>query len=367
MMEPNTDRKQWYAIAGLLGGGLVLTAVLCAVVMRPIVVPQSPAPDPVVVADDGSKHYGGWVKDDVEIAANLNPARTLQFAATPAGQVVRGDEDVFLWQAVRKVNNRGPPWYPNVNQEDVGCCVGCGWKHAADVAQAIQILSGVPAEWKPIAVESIYGASRVEVGGGRIRGDGSVGAWARSAVERFGTLPMEQHPGHDLREFSPARCREWGRKGIPDALEPTARNHVIKGCALVKSWEDVKRSIQQGYPVPVCSDQGFAMQRDRDGFCRPSGSWMHCMVFIGVRKGLREGAFCLNSWGDQAHGGSVWPNDAPAAGFWVDAKTVDRMVKQGDSFAVADIAGFPARNLPDWNFIKAPVRPAGRDAFALAW
>lgn len=316
---------------------------------------------PFVGVEDGSKRPTyGWVKDPQVIEANLNPAITGQFADTPAGKAVMGDDDVFLWQAVRKVNNRGPPWYPAVDQKDVGCCVGCGWKHAADICQAMQIVGGTRAEWKPLSVEVIYGGSRVEIGRGQIRGDGSVGAWAAKWVGQYGVAPMEKFGSVDLSTFSPARAREFGRTGVPADIEDAAKLHPVKAAALVKSWADVKRAIQQGYPVAVCSDQGFSMTRDRDGFARASGSWAHCMCICGVRKGPREGGFILNSWGDTAHTGPVWPADAPVAGFWADAAVIDRMVRQGDSFALADLQGFPARPVPlDWGFGRAePARPA---------
>ena len=105
------------------------------------------APSPVVVVMQDAPPAvdytptTGWVPDAGVIADNLNPAWTAQFDATPAGMAALGDEDVFLWQAVRKVTGKPLPWYPNVNQESVGCCVGCGWKHCADVCQAFQILS----------------------------------------------------------------------------------------------------------------------------------------------------------------------------------------------------------------------------------
>jgi hypothetical protein len=55
----------------------------------------------------------------------------------------------------------------------------------------------------------------------------------------------------------------------------------------------------------------------------------------------------------------------PVAGFWADASVIDRMVKQGDSFALADVAGFPARKvLPDW-FVEVRPQRAPRDLFAL--
>jgi hypothetical protein len=306
-------------------------------------------------------HYpGGWVRDAETIAANLDESKTLHFKATPAGKAVLGDEDVFLYRAVRKVNNKGPPWYPNVNQQSVGCCVGCGWKHSADVVQAVQIAAGQAGTWKPLSVEVIYGLSRVEIGGGRIRGDGSVGAWARDAAMKYGMAPMQPYDSVDLSTFSPSRARDFGRKGVPPEIEAIAKEHPVKSCALVTSWADVKRAIQQGYPVAVCSDVGYTMQRDQTGRCRPSGTWNHCMSIIAVRNGaagVPEGGFILNSWGDDAHTGPTWPADAPLAGFWADSSAIERMVKEGDSFALSGLQGFPARKL-DWN-VRVPAARGG--------
>lgn len=375
-MKEVTDKTQTKWLIALSVGMVLCLGVVIGLTKRPAVVvvnpptPNTAASGPEIIAkfasfkaNDGAEYGTGWQRDEQTIAASLADDAS-HFDKTPAGKAVMGDEDVYGWRAVQKVNNRGPPWYPNTNQKDLGSCVGNGFSHAIDTLLAIQILAGQAAEWKQTAVESVYGGSRVEIGGGRIRGDGSVGAWAKQSVEKIGTLAMEKHDGVDLTEYSVARVREWGKNGIPDKLEPKAREHIVKGGALVKSWADVKRSIQQGYPVPVCSDQGFTMERDKDGFCKPSGKWMHCMALIGVRGGARPGAFCLNSWGDNAHTGPVWPADAPVAGFWIDADVVDRMVRQGDSFALADANGFPARKLPDF-FIVQPQQKwfaASRDA-----
>lgn len=312
----------------------------------------------------------GWHADAEAIAANRDPARTVQFDSTPAGRAALGDGDTFLWRHVRRAAGRGSPWYPNVNQQSVGCCVGCGWKHCADVCQASAIAAGASFEWRPVSVEVIYGGSRVDVGGGRISGDGSVGAWAKEYVSaRAGIAAMQKYASADLSEFSPARAREFGRRGVPPDIAAAAKEHPVKGCALVKSWADVKRAVQQGYPVAVCSDQGFTMERDATGRCRPQGVWPHCMALIAVRTGANEGAFLLNSWGDSAHTGQVWPPDMPVAGFWADAVVIDRMVKQGDSFALSDVTGFPARKL-DWIVRAEPT--SRRFAFhksevALSW
>jgi hypothetical protein len=319
------------------------------------------ADKPLVATFAGySRPTHGWVKDADVIAENLDPLVTEHFVNTPAGKAVMGDEDVFLWRSIRKVANKGPPWYSNIDQGQVGCCVGAGNKHAADLCLAGAILSGGAFEWKPVSVEVIYGGSRVEIGNGKIRGDGSVGAWAARWLKEYGVVPMESVAGVDLSNYSPARAREYGSRGVPKAVEDVARKFPVKGVALVKTWADVKRAMGQSYPVAVCSDQGFTMQRDSTGSCRASGTWNHCMCIAGYRKlpnGTEQG-FILNSWGDHAHGGPVDPPDAPMCGFWADSRTIEGMVRQGDSFALADIVGFPARKIPiDW-FIKADVAPA---------
>jgi hypothetical protein len=306
----------------------------------------------------------GWIQNEDVIAENRDPAKTLHFVNTPAGKVAQGDEDVFLYRAVRKAVGKAAPWYPNVNQESVGCCVGCGFKHGCDVVQATAIAAGQRFEWKAASVEVIYSISRIDVGRGQIRGDGSMGAWAAAGLKEVGALaPMEVIGSTDLSKFSPSRAREWGSRGVPAEVKAVAKGHPVKGAALVTSAVDVKRALQQGYPVAVCSNVGFNNRdgsvgtRDAQGFCVPRGTWNHCMLFLAWRNGNRPGALCLNSWGDRAHGGPVWPDDMPVAAFWIDESTVDRMVKQGDSFALADVAGFPARRvIPDWFVEQRPER-----------
>lgn len=383
---PAAPQTWWQAYRPLIIW--VVLTVVSSLLSALLGVQMAPTPPPTFVEvekyvpmpDAASAEYAptqGWVRDDVQIAANLDDAKTLHFAQTPAGKAVMGDDDVFLWQAVRKVNNKGPPFYPNVNQQSVGCCVGCGFKHAADVVQAVQIVGGSKEQWKPLSVECIYGASRIDIGRGQISGDGSLGRWAADAVQKVGAAPMEKIGSIDLTTFSPARAREYGRSGVPADVKAVAKEHPVKGAALVTSWADAKRAIGQGYPVAICSDQGFTMQRDATGRCRPQGQWNHCMALLGVRAakdGRDEGGYILNSWGDSAHTGPVWPADAPVAGFWADAAVIDRMLKQSDSFALSGFTGFPSRRIPlNWDVRAVPPQPRDRartivgTSFALAW
>lgn len=77
------------------------------------------------------------------------------------------------------------------------------------------------------------------------------------------------------------------------------------------------------------------------------------MAGIGVRHGRRPGGLIWNSWGPSSNSGPHYPDDMPppfrGSTFWVDADVLERMLRQGDSFAMSAYDGFPARLLPeDW-------------------
>src|SRR5581483_8303267 len=246
----------------------------------------------------------GWVYLPLEIQTVLCALPRPLFADTAAHLLAAPIEgDVFLWDACKRVTGGQLPAH---DQDGVGCCVGEGFSSAVEYLQCVEIaLAGEAAEYAPISSEAVYALSRVEVGGGRIGGDGSTGAWAAKAVHDYGVLPRRAVGGYDLTHFDPRRARDWGRRGLPDDLEPEARKHLVRTVSLVRTFDEARAAIANGYPVAVCSDQGFTMERDRDGFCAPHGSWGHCMCFIGATSGRRPGLCCLQSWGPDVPGGPI--------------------------------------------------------------
>jgi hypothetical protein len=205
-------------------------------------------------------------------------------------------------------------------------------------------------EWRGgTATEAIYALSRVEVGKGRLGGgDGSIGSWAAEAVQKWGTLRRMKYLTVDLSTYSGSRAKAWGmpRAGLPDELEPLAREHPVQAASLVTSYEQARDAIANGYPVAVCSNQGFTESRDAEGFARASGSWAHCMAFLAVDDNAkRPGLLCQNSWGPDWIRGPVRHNQPPGS-FWVDAATANRMLSRDpDSFAVSGFVGFPVQSL----------------------
>lgn len=343
----------------------VLTAVLAAwpkaiitvETVKEVEVKRADLPQLVLTA--------GWIKDPEEVERVRSVNGLPNFGDTPAGKAALAtDGDVYLWDAAKEVTG---DVLPARNQLQVGSCVSFGTAAAVEHLICVQIVeakraSRPPPEFKALCQEVIYGGSRVEIGGGRISGDGSVGAWAAQFIAQYGVVPREKIEGYDLTAYSETLCRQFGRSGVPAKLEAVAKQSPVKGTALVSSAAEAEKAIRQGYPLAVCSDQGFTYQRDRDGFCNPSGMWNHCMAIVGVKGGSRPGFFVLNSWGPTAHTGPRFPADAPVGGFWADRAVVERMLKQGDSWAFSDAVGFPSREL-DY-FIRAEPKPP--TAFASA-
>lgn len=286
-------------------------------------------------------HGFGWVHRPENIAAIRAALPQPDFAATEAGRAeYSGPEDVFLWDACRHVTG---DLLPPRDQGSVGACVGFGTASAIEHLLCVQIAAGQGGTFRDLAPEIIYAGSRHEIGNDAIRGDGSVGAWAARFVHDYGVLPRDRYRNLDLTRYNERLCRSLGRTGVPDHLEPITRQHPVRTIANVRSFDECRAAIRNGYPLIVCSDQGFLLDRDAEGFAIPHGTWMHCFAIVGICGGERPGAFLLNSWGASAHAGPRGRGSPSPAGFWVDAAVVDRMLRQGDSWAFSQVQGFPAR------------------------
>lgn len=298
-----------------------------------------PAPpkddDPVIFTQ-------GWIDDPDAVAQVVAGMPIKSFLDTPAGRSETEPEQVFLWDAARKATG---DVLPARNQGSVGSCVAFGCVCAVEYLQCVQIANGQPSEFKALAQEVVYGGSRVEIGGGRIRGDGSVGGWAARWCSEYGVVARGRHGEHNLERYDESLCRQYGAKGVPADLEPIAKQRPVKNTAPIRSAAECRKALASGYPVSVASSQGFVMKRDSEGFCKASGTWMHQMAILGYQNGSRPGFWIQNSWGPSAHTGPKGAGSPPEGGFWAEASVVDRMLRQGDSWAFSDVVGFPKRKL----------------------
>ena len=377
-MSDGPKKNTFYLVTGVWLSFLTIAVVY--VIFRPA---DDVEPDPV--ADDGIRRYvGGWNADPAAVEAVRGTLPDPWFSGTPAFKAFRGNDSgtVIHSDVVKMVLGRH---LPARDQGSVGSCVSFGTCSAIEYLILLQIAAALPQpppiEYRNLVQEAMYGLSRVEIGGGKIRGDGSVTAWAGEAARKYGVIPRGHHGPLDLNLYSESRCREWGKKGLPDDLEPVAKLSPVKGITFAKTAAEVDRAIRQGYTVAVGSGIGFGnsgpYRRDKDGFLKQSGQWGHCMAVIGVRDD-RKGFLFLNSWGDDWVSGPTGGMDIPPGSFWVDWKTADKMFAEGDCVIFSDAVGFPAKDpLDDWlivaprNFavgISVPVKGGDPcDAFALAY
>jgi hypothetical protein len=290
----------------------------------------------------------GWVNDPVEVQAVVATLPFKDFGDTPAAGFAADQlpDHAYLWDFAREVT--GDLLVPQ-NQLDVGSCVAMGCERAVNYTLCAEIANGFAYEHAYMVQEAIYGLSRVEIGNKKLgRGDGSIGAWAADAVKKYGVIKRGVYLNgkYDLTKYSTSRCRDWGWSGLPDDLEPEAKMYPVKEIVPVKNWLDAKKALVQGYGISVASDQGFSMKRDSNGVSKASGSWAHQMCICGYAtiNGEEYGRID-NSWGKDAHTGPTGPGNPGPEGFYAHWKTIERMLKQDDSFAYAGVTGFPLRKL----------------------
>ncbi len=259
----------------------------------------------------------------------------------------------LLWPFFEKVS--GAPLKPH-NQE-TGDCVAQAYGMGVDILTAIQIAKrNSPQRWvAKSSTEIIYAGSRIEIGkqryNMRMGGAGSYGYLAAEFIKSYGVLLRQPYGSWDFTHYSGDVADTLGYKGVPNELEPLCKLHPVGWVALVTTWEEARDCIYNGYPVIICSNQGFSTSRgrDKDGFLAPGRNpWNHAMLLIGMDDtGDRPGGCILNSWGSDWISGPT-KLDQPAGSFWVDKSVIQRMVRQGDSIAISSYAGYPRVDYSIW-------------------
>jgi hypothetical protein len=174
-------------------------------------------------------------------------------------------------------------------------------------------------------------------------GDGCYGGAMAEACSTVGCVSNED--AHDSGTDDTLAAK-YGDRGVPSEFKSLAKSHIVKTASLVKSADDFKVALINGYPGFVCSDYGFTMERNSEGLCHPKGSWAHCMGVVGYW--ASKGWFCiLQSWGKNTPSGPT-SNGQPDCSFWIEGEVMDRMVRQRDTWVVSSFNGYKAQTL-SWN------------------
>jgi hypothetical protein len=364
MSDRTKSALYWLSIAGVIG-------LAVAIIVGEQYVPREVVPQ--FMGGDEPEELQGWTPNPEGVREFLGELDkpTFSEAGPDAIREAKG-VDTFLYRSAVKAHQALYQKPFVVGRQGIGDCVSWGWAHGVWIAQCVDWETGRLANPPPMpATEAIYGGSRVEArgksGDGRspVGGysDGSYGAAAARWVRDWGVVYRDHYGPLDLTTYSADRAKEWGAygnggKGDGGKLDATAQKHPATHVALVKTWAEAAAAIESGFPIPVCSMQGFASQRDDNGYASAQGSWAHCMCFVAVRY-QRNGSpsdalLCLNSWGPRWIAGPKWPADQPDGSFWVKRSTVERMLSGEDSFAVGSVTGFGWRDLDNGAFIEPP-------------
>ena len=143
----------------------------------------------------------------------------------------------------------------------------------------------------------------------------------------------------------------WGGRGLPDPVIDAANDHQIKTVSLVRSIEEARDALANGYGLAVCSNYGFSNKRDKKGVANVSGNWGHCMAWIACDDTGSEPLFLVqNSWGKWNDGGHPEWGPIPDGSFLIRAEVAAGMLAANGSYAFSNFDGFPLQKLPSYGF-----------------
>ena len=233
-------------------------------------------------------------------------------------------------------------------RQTTGDCVSHATRNACDISRAVEIdLHKQREGWVARgATEAIYGA----------RGHSGQGmSCARAATfvtQTCGILVRKNYSGvADFSKYNGNLGASWGGRGLPDKVIDLANDHQIKTASLIRTVEEARDAIANGYAISVCSRVGFSNKRDKKGIAKRSGSWAHAMAWIACDDTGNEPLFLVqNSWGKWNDGGHPDWGPIPDGSFLITSEVAANMLAQNGSYAFSEFDGFPVQKLPDYGF-----------------
>jgi hypothetical protein len=228
-------------------------------------------------------------------------------------------------------------------RQTTGDCVSHSTRNAVDITRAVEIhVDGEREEFVARgATEGIY-QFRGHKGQGM-----SCSRAARYVHETGGLLLRKEYDDIDLSEYD----SNLGAKfKIPDNIYVNeAQKHQVKTISNIRTVDEARDALANGYALSVCSGYGFSSRRDGDGIAKKSGSWNHAMAWIAcddTRERKNETLFLVqNSWGVWNSGPKVLGQ--PEGSFWIREKDARGMLSGGGAWVFSNVDGFPARKV-DW-------------------
>jgi len=237
---------------------------------------------------------------------------------------------------------------PYLERQSTGDCVSHGTRNAVDITRAVEIdIKGEAESWVAKgATEAIYGA----------RGHGGQGMSCSRAAQFVsktgGVVLRKNYPGvADFSKYNGSMGAKWGSRGLPDKVIDIADDHQVRTVSLIRSIDEARDALANGYGICVCSGYGFSNRRDSKGIARKSGSWSHAMAWTACDDTGKEPLFLVqNSWGKWNDGGHPDWGPIPDGSFLIRAEDAAGMIRANGAYAFSDFNGFPPQILPDYGF-----------------
>jgi hypothetical protein len=232
-----------------------------------------------------------------------------------------------------------PSFGPSESQT-TGDCVSHSTRNAIDVTRAVEIKNGEHEEFVARgATEAIY-QSR----GHRQQGMTCSGA-TRYVYENGGILVRKDYGDIDLSVYNSSL---GANHRIPNSIYKTeAQKHQVKTVSNVRTVEEARDALANGYALSVCSGYGFSSRRDTNGIAKRGSGWSHAMAWIAcddTRERLNETLFLVqNSWGMWNAGPKV--HGQPEGSFWIREQDARGMLSGGGAWVYSDVDGFPPRDI----------------------
>ena len=228
-------------------------------------------------------------------------------------------------------------------RQTTGDCVAHATRNAVDITRAVEIdIDGQKEDFVARgASEAIY-QSRGH------RGQGMTCSEAARYVHQNGGILIRKNYGDvDLSQYNST----LGTKHkIPNSVyKDEAQKHQVKTISNIRTIEEARDALANGYSLSVCSGYGFSSRRDKNGIAKRSQGWNHAMAWIGCddsREIYRETLFLVqNSWG-------VWNSGPkrlgqPDGSFWIRQRDARGMLSGGGAWVFSNVDGFPSRKI-EW-------------------
>lgn len=292
---------------------------------------------------DALTHLGGWSLNTATIERVCTESEVRRFwDALPAQKGASRGKTVMLHQAFHKVVGADQEY----RNQTIGNCVGRGGARCGDLLQCLQ------GNWQAYTLSAgVYGGARVEIGrdekGSSIRGDGAVVAYAVECMTEIGALLAIKYSDqwdftgrHDDDKLD----KEWGKRGIPDELEPKCIK--VEKWYVIESGEEAMDAIASGMPVVFGTSlahwgRGLPAKRDAKGFLKLTGTTAHCWICTGSIDDGKTTALVFDnrSWGNEWCVGPEGDYPVGNGRYLGRPEDLTKMIHRGEAYALSAFGG----------------------------